>query len=362
MTNSINQEQLKSFLFYELNDIERQAIEEQFFENEDLFDDLMELENELVDGYIHKKLSATDTKRFEKSLELSAERREKVANAQALNTFITEENLANAATVYDVKTVEDTPTFWEKIAAFFTFQMPVMQYAAALLVLALVGGITYLVYDNIQKSNQIANDKKRQEEQERIRQKEEELKRLEEQRQLNEQRQKDLENQPSPETNINTENPINQTDKTEELNKLKEENQKIEEKQNKLKDETNKLKNDKSIAPVQKKELPQPPKPTIATITLFPMAGPKGPNGGSGLPEVKNAKTIVATLDIPEEVKSESFEVKLNGGTIQSNVKNTGKTITVRINTKNLKPNVEHSITIIGNDGRRRDYGFVLKN
>ncbi len=353
MTNSINQEELKSFLFYELSDDERQTVEEQFFEDENLFYDLMELENELVDGYVQKTLSDVDTKRFENSLKMSVERREKVANAQALNTFITEENEALAATVYDLETVEETPTFWDKITAFFTLQMPMMQYATALIILALVGGISYMAYDRIRLNNEMAEIKKQQEEQERIRQREEELKRLEEQRRQNEQRQQELQNQ-TPETNLNADIPNNKND---ELDKLKEEQQTIEEKQKQLKDEN--LKNDKTIPPVQKKQLPQPPKPTIASITLLPTLGSKG---GGKIEEVENASTVVATLQIPEDVKSESFTVSLNGRAIQSNTKPKGNSITVSINTKNLKPGVENNITITGNDGRRGEYIFKLKN
>ncbi|MCB1025586.1 MAG: hypothetical protein KDB79_14410, partial [Acidobacteria bacterium] len=78
-------EEMKRFVFHELSIEEREIFEERFFLDEDFFYDLLELENRLVDDFVRGKLKGSDLKRFEASLEKSEERRQKVANAIALN-------------------------------------------------------------------------------------------------------------------------------------------------------------------------------------------------------------------------------------------------------------------------------------
>ena len=92
-TESVNIEfeLLKRYLYDELNEAEREKLENDFFLNDELFFEVLELENRLIDQYAKGRLSADEIVRFESSLEKFPDRKQKVANATALQTYIEEE-------------------------------------------------------------------------------------------------------------------------------------------------------------------------------------------------------------------------------------------------------------------------------
>ena len=149
MTETSQTEEMKRFLFYEMSEKEREAIEDRFFEDSDYFYELSELENDLVDSYARGDLKGNDLIRFEKSLTKSPDRREQIKNARALQTLIAEEKPATAPVVV-------APTLWERIAAFFTIKMSVMQYATGALAILLACTTGFLFYRNWQTRQEFA--------------------------------------------------------------------------------------------------------------------------------------------------------------------------------------------------------------
>lgn len=55
--NPPTREELKRYLYYELPDAERDALEERLFEDEGLFYEVRHLENDLVDAYARQELA-----------------------------------------------------------------------------------------------------------------------------------------------------------------------------------------------------------------------------------------------------------------------------------------------------------------
>jgi hypothetical protein len=77
MTETSQTEEMKRFVFYEMTEKEREAVEDRFFEDSDYFYELSELENDLVDSYVRGELIGTDLKRFEESLIKSPEKEQR---------------------------------------------------------------------------------------------------------------------------------------------------------------------------------------------------------------------------------------------------------------------------------------------
>jgi hypothetical protein len=92
--NFYNQEKLRDFLLGDLSEAERVAIEERFLGEEDFAAQLHLIEDELIEEYLRRELSARDHQRFEAAFLTQPRRRERVlvmksvlaaANAEALS-------------------------------------------------------------------------------------------------------------------------------------------------------------------------------------------------------------------------------------------------------------------------------------
>lgn len=342
--DSKNLEEMKRFLFHELSDEEREAMEERFFSDEDFFYDLMELENSFVDAYARSELKGDDLKRFEASLEKSPERREKIANAIALNSLIGEEKQAAKK---PSPTVESQPSFWEKLSSFFTLQMSAMQYASAALIVLLVCGTAVLLYERFRLNQELADLEKNQKAVEELQKQEQNL-----QNQLNEikEREQTLQNQ------------IGEKQGESEILNQEIEREKAE--RERLENELNRLKNLQKNLPSNNQN--QPPKPTIATVVLSPFIGSRGgsDNNAKTLKLDPNIKSVSLTLQLPKDVKAEIFLVKFKGENIASKqkprtTKSGVKFLTVTIPANRLSIGEDNIISAVGNDGVRSD--FVLK-
>jgi hypothetical protein len=158
--NTSQTEEMKRYLFHEMNEKEQAAIEGRFFADSDYFYDLVTLENDLVDRYARGDLRGADLNRFERSLQTSPERREKVANAKALQRHIAEEKQAVSPL-----TAVPRVSFWERLSGFFNFQMPAFQYVMAGLLVLMTVGTVWLLIDKWRSNNELARYKQEQNEQ-----------------------------------------------------------------------------------------------------------------------------------------------------------------------------------------------------
>src|SRR5438045_9179979 len=87
-SNQPSSDQIASFLFHESSEAERENLEAAFFEDDDLFYSIVDLENDLPDEYAAKRMVQQNRVRFEKSLTQSPERTERVANTIARHHLI----------------------------------------------------------------------------------------------------------------------------------------------------------------------------------------------------------------------------------------------------------------------------------
>lgn len=336
-TDHINQEEMKRFLFHELSETERDAVEERFFLGGDLFYELTDLENELVDRYALGKMSAAEIKRFEKSLQKSPERREKIANAVALQKFIAEQ-----------KSVIIQPTLWERIADFFHIQKNLFQYATAALLILLMVGVGFLLYERARVANELA--RLRNEQNQRTGELERQENALQEQiRQAQEREQnlqKELENKNGQTQILNEQIEREKSEKT------------------RLERELEILRKEKGKSPIEKPKESPPQSPIIAT--LLPYSGGKGSGEDTKPIRIKsNTEKIKLNLNIPTESTAKTFDVKLNGENIANGLKSfRGKSgnrvLFITLSTKKLDE-TEHSVTLTGNAETVRYFFRLLR-
>lgn len=349
-TETKNTEEMKRYLFHETSDDERQRLEERFFADDDLFFELVNLENDLVDRYARNELETNERSRFESSLSVVPDRREKVANAAALQKFIVEEKQTTVIPVTNV--VQEKQIVRQNGFNFFGFKMPVLQLASATMLILLSVGIGYLLYERARVNEELARLRGNVQS-ERVLELERQENALKEQIEQSNEREQNLQNQ------INNER--GQTDILDtELERERGEKLRLER-------EIEILRNQKAnLPPVQPKEI-TPPAPMITTIILSPVSGGKGVSGDVKTIKVNaNTAKIAATLQIPKESTAGSFSVKLEGAPVAENVKpqktkQGNKFISVALPTQKLAPDKENLLTVTGDDASRYNYIFRLQ-
>ncbi|MEZ5424630.1 MAG: hypothetical protein R2747_00065 [Pyrinomonadaceae bacterium] len=340
-----NLSEIKRFLFGEMPESEREAVEERLFTDESFFYDLMEVENSLIDAYARGELRGDDLRRFEASLDLFPERREKIANSIALNSLIKEEKREAAAASAPVEISEPVPGFWERIAAFFRLNMSVVQFAGAAALLLLVAGTGFLIYERVRMERELAEYRENQRRFEELQKRQEELQKdLREIRQREQNLQKQL-GEKQGESEI-----LDQ-----QLEREKSERQRLE----------NELERLKKLQ--QNPPPPGPRQPTIASFLVLPFSGGKGANDPDNIKTIRLApgvKSVNLTLQLPKDAAAETFSVRFKGETLASNRKpgttRSGfKFLTLTIPSARFSLAEDNVIAVTGDDEVR--YNFVLK-
>ncbi|HVF30989.1 MAG TPA: hypothetical protein VNA22_08460 [Pyrinomonadaceae bacterium] len=131
---------IDGYLFREMDEAERENFENEFFANDDLFAEVTDRENELVDGYVRGNLSGDELARFEKSLETLPARRQKIANANTLREFIADERPVNKTI-----TIAERSGFFSR---YFSFSSPAFQFASIGAILLLAFATAALLIEN----------------------------------------------------------------------------------------------------------------------------------------------------------------------------------------------------------------------
>lgn len=126
---------LRRYVLGELSDDERVAIEQRYFSDQHVFDQLVRIETELVDDYVRGRLSATNRSSFERSYLQNPDRVQRVKFAAALATRI---DRNNAAAIGE----QSSDGFLKRFAHWVRSGSP--NPAFALMSLLLVAGVVWL--------------------------------------------------------------------------------------------------------------------------------------------------------------------------------------------------------------------------
>jgi hypothetical protein len=290
-----NELEIKRYLYDEMTDEERAAVEEKLFEDDELFFEIADTENRLVDLYAREKLTGEELKRFERSLEKLPERQAKVANAVALQALIDEERTTPAPVTVVVRTEQ---TFWQKLSEFFNIKSPAFGYAMTALVVLFTLSSALLLLDNRRKADELARLQNEQNGNQNIWQQREQKLQIE---LANLRETFDRENQTSSELSEQLEN----------------KQARIEQ----LQLELERIRRETNAAPIKT----QPPSaPIIASFFLLPSASGRGGNGGADTRQLtieRATKRISMRLALPKEIQSnERFSVQLNEKVVAQNL------------------------------------------
>ena len=148
-----NENLMTQYLLGELSEDEKQQLEENFFTNDDSFEQLLALEDELRYDYANGGLTPQQRRQFEQRfLTLPGEAR-RVAVAKAVLDKVAEiEPVRAPARIIEP---EDKPSFFQSLMALFGLQNPVLQFGmAAASVLLLLGG-SWLFYQTVKLRSQV---------------------------------------------------------------------------------------------------------------------------------------------------------------------------------------------------------------
>lgn len=339
-------ENLKRYLFSEMTLEEMEKFQEQLFVNDELFQDISDLENDLVDKYVKGKLSGQELNRFKMSLESNPERQKKIANASALQNFI--EKSKKPANIIDEKTEEFS--FWQKISAFFN--KPGFAYAMSAAFILITLFSILLILDNRQKNVELADLQNQDQGNGSIWQ--------EKEKQLREK--------------------LGQADKTEdELQKtidnersatgeLAEELQKERENRDKLQRELEKLRLKQQTQAIEPTRTPlQQTPPRVASIRLSPIGRDKGRINDLSTTRVGDRTSRIAVnLSLPDNTSNEErFSLTLNDKEFLENVAprisaDGKKTISLTIETEKLNDG-KNKLSVINKEGKLiTDYIFEV--
>ena len=337
----VNREQLKRYLYAEMTLEERELLEEELFLNDEFFAETVDLENELIDLYAANKLSGEELLRFEQSLEKFPERREKIANAVALRTFIEEER---SRTFVETGGTE-RQTFWGKLSGMFT--MPVLTYAMSGILVLLTIFTAVLFLENRQKEEELAalqnvgqnNNSVKSKVEEQLREK------LEQANERENQLQKKIDNE------------------REASGELAEELDRERQTREKLRNELEKVREKNSNIPPVNTEISQS---RIASIKLNPTKFNSADREIRTASIGKKTTLIQINLSLPDETKNdERFSVNLNSKPFLENIaarkSADGKeTISLTIQTENL-PNGKNKLTVLDKNGKEKtEYLFEV--
>lgn len=153
--DTTNEKVLKRYLLGQSSDEESQALEERFLANDEFFDEMVALEDELYYEYSDGELNAAERSAFEQRFLRAHEDRNKAAFAGTL-VAITAELAAESTIAQRAIVTEEHVPFWKSIGAFFGFSGSVLQYGMAAASLLLLLGFSFAIYQNINLRREVA--------------------------------------------------------------------------------------------------------------------------------------------------------------------------------------------------------------
>lgn len=330
--SQLSDAEIKRYLYGEMAGEEQAAIEARFFENDELFFEIADAENRLVDLYVRGGLTGEELKRFERSLGKLPERRAKVANAVALQTFFEEEKRSRPIADAVVE-----QTFRQRLADIFAFKTPAFGYAMGGLLFIFTLASILLLLENRRQSNELARLQNAP-----INQREFEL-------------ENELENARTRENELRTLIDAEREasgDLTDELESEKQRRERIQSELDRIKKERDRT----PAVPTPKNE----PAPVVASILLTPLIITRGEIGGLSAKNTsveRGTKRVAVRLALPDAVKPEErFSVRLNDQTAARDLaartsRGGQKTIQLTVSPNDLIDGA-NKLSVIGADGR----------
>ncbi len=132
------------YLLGELSEPEQSALEEKYFTDPQIFNQVLKTESELVDGYVRGQLSNEMRERFEQSYLAHPARNERVKFAAALASRL--EQAEESVTTSEQLTLPGS--WWQRLLASLRGQKPTLRFSLALATLLVVIGSVWVFIES----------------------------------------------------------------------------------------------------------------------------------------------------------------------------------------------------------------------
>jgi hypothetical protein len=152
------------YLLGELSEQEQAAFEERYFRDPQVFNQVLQVESELVDAYARGRLSTETRERFESSYLKHQARRQRVEFAKTLTTRIDENEEARNQVSQSSRSTSQV-SWWQSLLSFGS-ERPKLRFAIALLAVLIVLSGAWIVVNNLRRQRQPTFTQAKQENQE----------------------------------------------------------------------------------------------------------------------------------------------------------------------------------------------------
>lgn len=146
-----NQEYFAQYLLGELPEEERARLEQEYFDDDEFFQQLLVAEGELIDAYVRGELGGRRRERFEASFLSSPRQRERVEIARALVDYATRSSVA----VTPIAQRREPAGWWRSLLAPSGINNWAIRLALAAAVLVIAVGSSLFIVNNARLRNQV---------------------------------------------------------------------------------------------------------------------------------------------------------------------------------------------------------------
>lgn len=141
------------YLLGELSESEQAALEEKYFTDPQVFDQVLKTESELVDGYVRGQLSNEVRERFEKSYLKHPARRERMQFASALAARLDQEV---KEPVTNSEQLASPVSWWQRVSASLRGQRLTLRFSLALATLLIMIGSVWVLIESRRQQRELA--------------------------------------------------------------------------------------------------------------------------------------------------------------------------------------------------------------
>jgi len=138
------------YLLGELSEQEQAALEQKYFRDQSVFNQVLKVESELLDAYSRGQLSTETREQFENSYLNHPSRRRRVEFAKALTTRIDEREAARTQVAQPTSSV----SWWQSVLNPFGGDRPKLRFALALAAVLVVLSGVWIVVNNLRRQQQ----------------------------------------------------------------------------------------------------------------------------------------------------------------------------------------------------------------
>lgn len=149
--NPDNESLIARYLLGELTEPEKNQIEENFLADNDYFEQILTVEDDLIDSYVRGQFSPVESKQFEKNFLTTPQRRQRVAFARTLGQVVSQ---TPDPVVAPIPAIPDGLTRWQAFLSPLGLQNRSLQFG--LMAAALVVLIGTTVWLSVRKTGQPA--------------------------------------------------------------------------------------------------------------------------------------------------------------------------------------------------------------